>query len=52
MPPKLPQEAPDEDLEQEVNVALCDNFIEAAQDFTQHVPLSQSPLWSSMIKTM
>ena len=52
MPPKLPQEAPDEVLEQEVNVALCNNLIEAAQDFIQHVPTSQTPLWSSMIKTM
>jgi hypothetical protein len=32
MPPKLPQEAQDQDLEQEVNVALCNNLIEAAQD--------------------
>ena len=52
LPPKLPQEAPDENLELEVNVALCDNLIEAAQGFTQHVPLSQSPLWSSIIRTM
>ena len=40
MPPKLPQEAPDEDMEQKVNVALCDNLIEAAQDFIQNVPPS------------
>ena len=52
MPPKLPQEAPNEDTEQKVNVALCDNLIEAAQDFIQNVPPSQSPLWSHMIKTM
>jgi len=50
MPPKLPQEAPDEDTEQEVNVALCDNLVEAAQDFIQNVPPSQSPLWTCMIK--
>ena len=52
MPPKLPQEAPDEDMEQKVNVALCDNLIEAAQDFIQKIPPSQSPLWTQMIKMM
>ena len=52
MPPKLPQEAPDEDTEQKVNVALCDNLIEAAQDFIQNVLPSQSPLWTRMIKAM
>jgi hypothetical protein len=52
MPPKLPQEAPDGDIEQKVNVALCDNLIEAAQVFIQNVSPSHFPLWSSMIKTM
>ena len=52
MPPMLPQEAPDGDIEQKVNVTLCDNLIEAAQDFTQNVPPFQSPLWSRMVKTM
>ena len=52
MPPKLPQKAPGDDMEKEVNVALCDNLIEAAQDFIQHVPPSQSPLWTRMIKMM
>ena len=52
MPPRLPQEAPNGDIEQKVNVALCDNLIEAAQDFIQNIPPSQSPLWSCMIKTM
>ena len=52
MPPKLPQEAPDEDMQQKVNVALCENLIEAAQDFIQNVPPSQSPLWTRMIKTI
>jgi len=52
MPPELPQEALDEDTEQKVNVALCDNLIEAAQDFNQIVPPSQSPLWTRMIKTI
>jgi len=52
MPPKLSQEAPGEDIEQKVKVALCDNLIEAAQDFIQNVPPSQSPLWTRMIKMM
>ena len=52
MPPKLPQKAPGDDVEKKVNVALCDNLIEAAQDFIQHVPPSQSPLWTCMIKMM
>jgi hypothetical protein len=52
MPPKLPQEAPDGDIEQKVNVALCDNLIEATQVFIQNVSPSHFPLWSRMIKTM
>ena len=51
MPPKLPQEGPDKDMEQRVEVALCNNLVEAAQDFIQNVPPSQSPLWTRMIKT-
>jgi len=39
-------------MEQKVNVALCDNLIEAAQDFIQNVHPSQSPLWTHMIKMM
>jgi len=52
MPPKLPQEDPGEDVEQGVNVALCNNLIDAAQDFLQILPLSQHPLWMRMIKMM
>ena len=52
MPPKLPQEAPDGDIEQKVNVALCDNLMEAAQVFIQYVSPSHLPLWTRMIKTM
>lgn len=52
MPPKLPQEDPGEDIEQEINVALCGNLIGAAQDFLQILPPSQHPLWMRMIKMM
>ena len=52
MPPKLPQEDPGEDIEQEINVALCDNLIDAAQDFLQILLPSQYPLWIRMIKMM
>ena len=50
MPPKLPQRGPDEETERKTNVALCDSLIEAAQDFLQIIPSSESPLWKHMIK--
>jgi hypothetical protein len=52
MPPKLPQKDPGEQIEREMNVALCDNLIEAAQAFLQYIPPSQNPLWRHMIKMM
>jgi hypothetical protein len=52
MPPKLPQEGPNEQMERETNVALCDSLLEAAQDFLPIVPDSESPLWNRMIKMM
>ena len=52
MPPKLPQEDPGEQIEQRMNMALCNNLIEAARDFFQDVPASQRPLWEHMIKMM
>ncbi|KAH9987723.1 hypothetical protein BJV77DRAFT_1161280 [Russula vinacea] len=52
MPPKLPQKDPGEQIEQRMNVALCDNLIEAAREFSQDVPASQLPLWAHMIKMM
>jgi|SRR6267154_4222051 len=55
MPPKLPQKDPGEqipEIEQEMNVALCDNLIGAAQAFLQAIPRSQHPLWKHMIKMM
>lgn len=52
MPPKLPQEDPGEDIEQGINVALCNNLIDAAQEFLEILPPSQHPLWIRMIKMM
>lgn len=52
MPPKLCQKDPGEQIEREINVALCDNLIQAAQDFLQDIPPSQHPLWRHMIKMM
>ena len=52
MPPKLPQEGPSEQIEQKINVALCENLIEAAKEFLQSLPSSQSPLWVRIIKMM
>jgi len=50
MPPKLAQVHPDEETESEINVALCGSLIDAAQQFLQILPSSQSPLWMQMIK--
>jgi hypothetical protein len=47
MPPKLRQK---EQIEQEMNVVLCDNLIVAARDFLRDIPPSQHPLWMHMIK--
>ncbi len=52
MPPKLPQEDPGEQIEQKMNVALCNNLIEAARDFLPDVPSSQHSLWMHVIKMM
>ena len=52
MPPKLPQEEPEKQMERKINVALCDNLIGAAQHFQQYLPSSQSLLWIRMIKMM
>jgi hypothetical protein len=52
MPPKLRQNDPGEQIEREMNVALCDNLIGAAQAFLQDIPPSQHPLWKHMIKMM
>ena len=41
MPPKLPQEEPDEQIVRETNMALCHILIETARDFLQDVPASQ-----------
>jgi len=50
MPPKLPQGHPGKETERETNVALCDSLIDAAQQFLQILPSSESPLWMQMIK--
>jgi hypothetical protein len=52
MPPKLPQEDPGEDVEQRIDVALCENLIDAAQDFLRILLPFQYPLWMRMIKMM
>jgi hypothetical protein len=52
LPPKLPQKGPGEQVEQRMNVALCNSLVEAAQHFLQNVPSSQRPLWTQMIKMM
>ena len=52
MPPKLPQQGPDEETERKTNVALCNSLIEAAQDFLKVLPSSETPLWMHMIKTV
>ena len=35
-----------------MNVALCNTLIQAAQDFLQFLPASESPLWMHMIKML
>jgi hypothetical protein len=53
MPPKLPQQGPGEQAEQELNVALCDCLIGAANDFLlENLSSSQSSLWNHMIIMM
>ena len=52
MPPKLPQVGADDETERKPNVALCNNLLEAAQDFLQIIPSTESPLWMRMIKMM
>ena len=50
MPPELPRDHPGQMIEGETNVALCDSLIDAAQQFLQILPSSESPLWMQMIK--
>jgi len=54
MPPKLPQQGPSEQAEQELNVALCNCLIGAAHDFFSILSSSssQSSLWMHMIIMM
>jgi hypothetical protein len=50
VPPKLPQEAPDEETERKTNITLCNSLMEAAQDFLKIIPFSERPLWMYMVK--
>jgi hypothetical protein len=50
MPPKLPQEAPAEEVEQETNAALCLFLLDAAHAFHQSLPHSQRSTWDHMVK--
>jgi hypothetical protein len=52
MPPELPQADPGEQTVQEINVALCDSLIAAAEDFFEYLPSEQYTLWKRMIKMM
>ena len=52
MPPKLPQEDPGDQIKQRTDIALCDNLLEVARGFLQHIPSSQCSLWMHMIKMM
>ncbi|KAI0275452.1 hypothetical protein BC834DRAFT_852936 [Gloeopeniophorella convolvens] len=57
MPPKLPQEAPEDKTEQdkterEMNVALCHILIQAAQMFRHDLPLLQQPMWDQIIRML
>src|SRR3984893_9965571 len=52
IPPKLPQRDPGGEIEQKINMALCDNLVEAAQNFLPNIPSSQFSLWMRMIKMM
>ena len=52
VPPKLPQKAYGEQIEQRMNVALCGTLVGAALDFLRDIPSSQHPLWMKMIKMM
>ncbi|KAI9441023.1 hypothetical protein H4582DRAFT_1516239 [Lactarius indigo] len=52
LPPKLPQEAPTEEAELEINVALCHILIQAARTFSQGLPPLRQSLWVRMIKMM
>jgi hypothetical protein len=51
-PTPLPQSHPGKRKERKINMALCNSLIQAAQDFLQFLPDSESPLWMHMIKMM
>jgi hypothetical protein len=51
-PTPLPQSHPGKRKERKINVALCNSLVQAAQDFLQFLPASESPLWMHMMKMM
>ena len=51
-PTPLPDSHPGTREERKMNMALCNSLIQAAQDFLQFLPASESPLWVHMIKMM
>ena len=52
LPPQLPQHAPPEHTEREINVALCHVLIQAAQAFSQGFQPDQQSIWDRMTKMM
>lgn len=50
--PKLPQEAPEENAERKLNVALCHILIHAAAAFRRYLPSSGELVWDRMQKMM
>jgi hypothetical protein len=52
LPPKLPQQAPEEDAERRSEMALCHILINAAAAFRRYIAPSQGNLWDRMHKMM
>ena len=52
LPPKLPQEATEEDTERKLNVALCHVLIHVAAAFRRYLPPSGEFVWDRMLKMM
>ncbi|KAH9056881.1 hypothetical protein EDB87DRAFT_1155391 [Lactarius vividus] len=52
LPPKLPQESPDEEAERGTNMALCHILIHAAAAFRPYLPPSQELVWTRVQKMM
>ncbi|KAI0275472.1 hypothetical protein BC834DRAFT_853041 [Gloeopeniophorella convolvens] len=52
MPPKLPQEAPGDEAERQMNMTLCHILIQSAQVFLCSLPTPQQPIWVQVIKML